>query len=223
MKYEQHYNKSSELRDQYWKSIGDVHPDVIAHLINPAFMGGPKWPSLRQAFKTIRTKNTTIIASDGLSDPYDDFDTNEANRSYNGLGLEFYVETTDAIGDEVQHCWQFDMVYQMSQFGAANPNILGIINQYTYVTTELYNVKAPKEFINSDGRIGVILGLPSLTMPGRVSLSLEEVKIVNVRLLTLGELEYVVKNGAEGRNELAAEMIKQGNPTHSFLKRKSLR
>lgn len=222
MNYEEHFKQSCELRDNYWKSVGEVDPDVIAHLINPAFMGGPKWPSLRQAFKTIRSSETVIIASDGLSDPYDDYDTNKDNQAYNGLGFEFYVETSDKI-DVIQNSWQFDIVYQMSQFAAANPNILNLLNQYTFLTTELYNVKAPVEYINESERVGVIVGLPSETIPESVKLSIEEVRIVNIRLLTLDELNYVVANGVTAREELAQEMIRHGNPTTSFVARESFR
>jgi hypothetical protein len=39
--------KTYEARDKYVSSLGQVDPDVIAPLINPAFMGGPMWPNLR--------------------------------------------------------------------------------------------------------------------------------------------------------------------------------
>jgi len=40
---------------------------------NPALLGGPKWPALRQAFRVVRRKTgNVILASDGLSDPFDD-------------------------------------------------------------------------------------------------------------------------------------------------------
>jgi hypothetical protein len=91
--YQKHFDRSCELRDQYWKSIGEVDPDVMTHVINPAFMGGPMWPSVRQAFLTINSPERIILASDGLSDPYDDMETNEANAAYNGFGLEVYVST----------------------------------------------------------------------------------------------------------------------------------
>lgn len=59
-------------RDAFYASVGDVQPDVIAHAINPAFMGGPRWPALRQAFSVIRRGANTIVASNGLADPFDD-------------------------------------------------------------------------------------------------------------------------------------------------------
>lgn len=107
MNYEEHFDKSVELRTEFWGKIGQVHEDVISHFINPAFMGGPAWPSLRQAFMKIGTPTGTILASDGLSDPYSDFDTNPDNQAYNGIGCEFYIECDEVIEkiESVQTYW----------------------------------------------------------------------------------------------------------------------
>ena len=64
---------SCAARDACWKTVGQVDSDVLSHLINPAFMGGPRWPALRQAFAVVRRPETqtVVLASDGLSDPWD--------------------------------------------------------------------------------------------------------------------------------------------------------
>lgn len=219
--YQQHFDKSCELRDQYWKSIGRVDPDVIAHLINPAFMGGPMWPSVRQAFLTINRPERTILASDGLSDPYDDMETNAANAPYNGFGLEVYV-STEKLTVPVQSTWQFQLVWQAAQVIADKGSVINMLNDLTYITTEFYNVDVPAEWMNSENRVGAIIGLPDPVMPGEVQLSIEPVKIVNVKLLTLPELEYVIKNGQEGRTKLAELFTAQGNATMSTLHRTSV-
>ena len=48
------YDQTNQARDKLFSSLGEVDSDVIGHMINPAFMGGPQWPSLRQAFSVIR-------------------------------------------------------------------------------------------------------------------------------------------------------------------------
>jgi len=217
---EKHFQESCALRGGFWAGIGKVDADVIGHLINPAFMGGPRWPSMRQAFITVRMGTSTIVASDGLSDPFDEPEDTEA-ESYNGFGLEFYVETSGNL-DPVIGSWQFDVVWQMSQNAAQAGNMQPLLKQYKYLTTELYDVKAPKEFHNDDGRIGVLLGLQSKTVSSNVALSLETIDIVNVKLLTLKELQYVVKFGKEGRDKLAELLMAQANPTYSDLGRKSV-
>lgn len=219
--YEEHFEQACKLRDEYWKSVGVPDPDVLAHAINPSFMGGPRWPSLRQAFATIRKPERTIIATDGLSDPYDDMETNTDNAPYNGFGLEVYV-AADPIEGQVSSTWEFQLLYQAALLIADHGNIVGLLDEMTYITSEFYNVDAPEEFVNAEGRVGVIMGLPDDTMPGTLDLTLEPVKIVNVKLLTLAELEHVTKNGAAGRMQLAELLLKQGNATLSTLNRPSV-
>jgi hypothetical protein len=225
MNYEEHFDRSVKLRNEFWAGIGKVHEDVVAHFINPAFMGGPAWPSIRQAFIKIDTPQGTIVASDGLSDPYSDFDANPNNQTYNGIGCEFYLECDEVIEDfqAFQSSWQFQVLYQMAQQAASNPNIGGIIEEYTYISTELYDCNGvPEELVNEEGRIGVLIGLPSATIPSRVQLSIENIRMVNVKLLTLSELSYIVQNGPEGRIKLGELLLQQEKSSKSFLERQSV-
>ena len=65
--------KSSRAREAVWQQLGSLEPLVLSHLVSPTLSGGPKWPALRQAFRLVRRPNGNIIlASDGLSDPFDD-------------------------------------------------------------------------------------------------------------------------------------------------------
>lgn len=212
--YEEHFDKSCELRSEFWQSVGELDPDVIAHLINPSFMGGPVWPSLRQAFATIRRPDVTIIASDGLSDPYE-----EGDNDYNGLGMEVYVETTPIEGS-VQNTWQFQLAYQAAQLMAEQGNVISLLEELTYITTEFYDVDVP--FKTERGTVGAILGLPSTRFNNEVTLSLESVKMVNIKLLTLAELDYILQHGDEGRVKVAELLIKQGDATLSTLERPSV-
>lgn len=224
MTYQEHFDKSCVLRDQFWSATGTVDADVLAPLINPSFMGGPGWPSLRQAYRTIRRPDATLIASDGLSDPYDSMDESQANAEYkglNGLGLEVYAEAEPITGS-VQGTWQFDLVYQAAQLMAAQGNVISLIEEMTYITSEFFNVSVPPEFLTANNTVGIILGLPNAKFGDTVQLSAEPVKMVNVKLLTLAELKYVIENGEEGRNKLAELLIAQGNATLSTLERPSV-
>jgi hypothetical protein len=40
---------SSRAREETWQQIGTLEPLVLSHLVNPALMGGPRWPAMRQA------------------------------------------------------------------------------------------------------------------------------------------------------------------------------
>ena len=66
-------DRTAAARKDTWQEIGTQEPLVLNDTVNPALMGGPKWPALRQAFRIIRRRTGNIIlASDGLSDPFDD-------------------------------------------------------------------------------------------------------------------------------------------------------
>lgn len=205
MNYDEHFNQSAELRAAHWNQLGTLHEDVITHLINPAFMGGPSWPSLRQAFVRIDTPSGVILATDGLSDPYSDFNDNPEHREYNGIGCELYIECAGDMGDfdALKNAWQFQLLYQAAQLAANNPNIVSMLDEYGYVSTELYDCGVPESFENEEGRAGVLLGLRSERVPGHLRLSLENIRLVNVTLLTLAELQHIHNNGTDGRNEVA--------------------
>ena len=89
------FDTTCNARDKLYSSIGEVEPDVMAHIINPAFMGGPTWPALRQAFSTIHRGENTIVISNGLADPFDDVE--EKNS---GFGIEIYAETKEPIQEK---------------------------------------------------------------------------------------------------------------------------
>ncbi len=67
-------DKTSRAREAVWQALGALEPMFLSHLVNPALStGAPKWPSKRQAFRLVRRPNgNVILASDGLSDPFDD-------------------------------------------------------------------------------------------------------------------------------------------------------
>jgi len=183
---EKHFEKSSLLRKAFWDGVGRMDSDVLGHLINPAFMGGPRWPSLRQAFIMVRRLSTTIVASDGLSDPFDEPDESAPSDSGNGFGVEFYVESPGPLAD-VNNSWQFDLVYQVSQMAADRGNLRSALTKHGYLTSEVYDVRVPNAFHNAEGRTGVFIGLRSQAVPFEATLSLETIDILNVKLLTLTE------------------------------------
>jgi hypothetical protein len=224
MNYEEHFKESADKRTAFWENIGQLDPYVIAHAINPAFMGGPRWPSLRQAFITIDTPSGTILASDGLSDPYDDYDTNPKNQSYNGLGFEVYVQCSEKPEElgEIKKTWQFNLLYQVSQLAASNGNLISMLQEFKYISTEVYDVPVPVNFITKDERVGVLLGLESKTVPSELALSIETILIVNVTLLTVAEINYIIEKGEEARTEVAEKIQSQKDAGYSSLARKSV-
>ena len=215
MNYDEHFKLSCDKREKFWKSIGELYPDVVASLINPAFMGGPKWPSLRQAHIGIKVKDNTIIASDGLSDPYDDYDTNPENQPYNGLGLELYVVSTSKLNDTqaIINSWELSVLRQVSDTAASNPNLINMLTDYKYISITINGDRLPEGFVDENGSSGVLLGLQSSLVAPKLELSIEKISLVNVILLKTKELQYILDNGAKARVEVAEKLTEQGYDT----------
>ncbi len=213
MHYQEHFDLSCKKRETFWKSIGELYSDVISNLINPTFRGGPKWPSLRQAHIGIKTNTHTIIATDGLSDPYDDFDSNEDNQKYNGLGLELYTITPNEYHDipSIIDSWEFKLLQQISSTAVSNPNLIGTLNKYRYISLTVDGNGLPESFIDQNGACCALLGLENHIVPKDLELSIENILMVNVILLKPEELEYIMENGAKGRIEVAEKLLEETN------------
>jgi len=212
------YDKTNEARDALFSSLGNVDSDVIGHIINPAFMGGPQWPSLRQAFSIIRTNKSIKVASNGLSDPFDDMV--EPN---NGFRLEVIAETTEKLEADISNTWLFKLVYAISQQAAHSGQIADFVKTHGVVTMELYAEDCGlEEFQNKDGMVGVILGVESPDMPKSIKFPAEEITLVTVQILSPDELDYVPKKRAEGRNHIHELLQKKGIYHRIKLNRKSV-
>lgn len=212
-------SKSGEVREAAWAAWGTVEPDVITHLLNPSLMGGPRWPAMRQAYRVARAGTETLIASDGLSDPFED-------GSRNGFGLEIFAVTDEPLA-QAAPSWLFDAVWQMSQFCAQHGGVADLLDELKLVTTELYGVKLPEEhaprFVNEAGRVAVLLGMqPAGRLPFRIDGPLSPIRLVNLKLLTLPELAFVLQGGDGARAELARRFESQGSPLRSSLTRDSV-
>jgi hypothetical protein len=220
MEHDQLTKLTSEARDAAWSAWGTVDDDVLTHLINPMFMGGPAWPNTRQAFRVVRRPDELMIASDGLADPFDD-----PSAGRNGLEHEFYAVTSDPI-DEIPGSWLWDLVWQMSQFAASHGGIASLLDEMGLISTELYDVRIPEQhkasFVNAEERVGILLGLVDSVPPAAISGPLSRIRLVNVKLLTLPELAYAVEHDEEGRQELARRFAAQGRVLASSLTRPSV-
>lgn len=213
--------RSYEGRKMYWGQVGRLYPDVLTHLINPSFSGGPMWPSFRQAFCRVDAESTVILASDGLSDPYDDGDGNDQ-----GFQLECYVETEDLDQaqriEEMKDTWAFRLLYEVSQNMAAHGNVRPIIEKYGILSMELYELGLPEEWEDEEGRSGILLGIDSPTITTHLSLPAGDVRLISIKLLTRRELDYAVQNGTNGRLQLAELFKQQGSYHRSTLHRNSV-
>lgn len=220
-KLEDVFQQTCAARDAFWKEWGDVDPYVLAPLVNPAFMRGPRWPHLRQALATVRRGSLTLLASDGLSDPFDDEDP----PTQQGYGVEFFALTKDEIPARATGSWLCGMLWQICLNAADSGQFRSLIDKYGVIVTELYDVPVPDGWKNAEGRVGVLLGLtesgPS-GVPSELALPAGDIRVVNVKLLTLAELNFAAERRAEGRAELARRFQSAPGAQRSSLSRPSV-
>jgi hypothetical protein len=215
--------QSCARRDAYWATVGSVETDVLGHLISPGLMGGPAWPTTRQAYRVIRRANTIVIATDGMSDPFDD-----PSREGNGFGMELFIETANilpehagAVGDisKLSRSWAFELVSQVAGTIAQAGGIVGQLQRYGVLSMELPGVsqshaigaQVPKRYVTADDCVGILLGMPVTGFPTRIEdMPLSPVVIVPVTLIAADELEQLRQGGGAARKALAEALVASG-------------
>ncbi|WP_338678628.1 hypothetical protein OPV09_15050 [Janthinobacterium sp. TB1-E2] len=194
-------------RDAFYATLGAVDADVLAPLVNPAFMGGPRWPSLRQAWRVIRRNDSILIASDGLSDPFEDDDDVFVPR---GHLLEVCIEAPPSAfnGGPVQASWLFDLVYQVSQNVADHGSIDLLVQRHGSVSMALDLQDAPKGLEDENEQVGVLLAQGASTIPSSFGTPYGEVMLLTLTALQPAELAYIceAEDKAQARRDLAAAL-----------------
>ncbi len=216
MTHEDLLRATREAREAAWRSLGMVREDVLKPLVNPSLMGGPKWPSLRQAWREIRRDDRIALVSDGLSDPDED------GGAQNGFGLEFILETSDALGTGgIQRTWAFQAIYQLSQTAARHGGLRALLDDVGLATMEMEDVDAPAAFLH-EGTAGLLLGVPAPALPDAIGLPEGDARLVTAKLLTAGELVHAIDGGPDGRRALAAKFAADGSHHVSSTARASV-
>lgn len=201
------------VRDNTNLQFGQEDPHVLSHLINPSFMGGPSWPDLRQSWRVYRKDGRTVVISDGLSDP---FPTNEDEDGYEeqGLGVEVYAETRDEIPEDISGTWLFNLVHDASQQAASSGAFYNMLKQRPVFSMELYLSKELGFKLNSEERVGVLIGVPNPNIIEHFDLPKGKGRLVSVKLLAQEELDLAISEGEEGRKKLLDKFRQNG--THHF-------
>lgn len=211
--HEQLLQKIAAARDAAYGTLGKVDPQVLTFLLNPSFAGSPRWPSLRQAWRAIRRPGGTLLASDGLSDPFDDVEEPSI-----GFGLECIIETDEPL-PQLSVSWLFQALVQVCQTAAGHGGLRQLLGEMKLLSVELSGEGMPDALVTQDGSVGVMLGVPSTTLPSLIQTPAGDVHLVTVKLLLAEELEYVRQYGGKGRAELARRFARPGEEHLSRTRR----
>lgn len=220
--------------DLHWQSVGEVEQDVLGYIISPSLMGGPHWPSTRQAYRVVRRANSIVLATDGLSDPFDDVE-----GGGNGFELELFIESPDfpeaarTPGDvsPFMRTWAFDVLRTVASTVADAGGIGHQLERYGVLSLELPGVsqspcmgdEIPAHFISEDDCLGVLVGGPAPDFATHLAdMPLSPVTLVPVVLITSAELDYVRAGGGQARNDLVQRLQAAGHGHVSKLSRESV-
>jgi hypothetical protein len=228
---------SGACLDRHWQAVGTCETDVLGFAISPSFMGGPDWPSTRQAYRIVRRDNRIILATEGLSDPFDGVEGDDLG---NGFEMELFVETPDIpahaqgpLGDisPFAQSWTFELLKHVANTVADAGGINHQLEKYTVLSLELpgfsqshaMSEQLPAQFVSADDCAGVLIGGPAPDFPTRLEdMPLSPVTLVPVVLITASELDYVRSGGAAARHDLVERLNAAGFGHVSHLQRASV-
>ncbi|MFL1501062.1 suppressor of fused domain protein [Pseudomonas sp. O64] len=226
---------SEACLDRHWQAVGTVERDVLTYMISPSFTGGPHWPSTRQAYRVVRRDGAIILATEGLSDPFDD-----AEGLGNGFEMELFLETADIPNDArgelgdvdpLRRSWAFELIEHVAKTVANAGGITHQLDNHGVLSLELpgfslshqMSEQVPKLFVTDDDAAGVLLGGPEPDFPTRLEdMPLSPVRLVPVVLITASELEYVRSGGRAAREDLVERLKAAGVGHTSSLYRASV-
>ena len=170
-------------------------------------MGGHRWPSLRQAWRVIRRADSILIASDGLSDPFEDDDDVFVPR---GHLLEVCIEAPLSAfdGGAVQASWLFDVIYQVSQNVADHGSIDLLAQRHGSVSMALDVQDAPMGLEDENGQVGVLLAQGTATIPPSLATPYGAVMLLTATVLQPAEMAHIgeAADKARSRRDLAAAL-----------------
>jgi hypothetical protein len=185
-------------------------------------MGRPAWPTVRQAYRVIRRPGTILIATDGMSDPFE-----PPVAEGNGFGMELFIETADippelagTVGyiGELPRSWAFELLYIAAASVAQAGGIQSQLERYGGYSMEFpgvsksrsFSAQLPARFVTANDCVGILFGVPVAGFLTRIDdMPLTPVSIVPVTLITAEELE-AVRQGGTAREALVHRLAQSG-------------
>jgi len=177
-------------RDACYALLGDVEPDVLAPLVNPVLMGGPAWPAMRQAWNVIHRRGSTLVISNGLSDPFEP-PRADPHADRLGFGVEVYAEMRGQPVQDLARSWLFDVIYQVSQNVAHHGQFHRLIERHGVLSMLLEIKGLPPQWVSPEGMAGMLIGLPAASVPASFDTAGGPVRLLAVTLLHPREVAFL--------------------------------
>jgi hypothetical protein len=196
-------------RDATWRTLGNLDKDVIT----PIAMSD-SWPGHRRLWRVIRREGgRTLIVSHGLSDPF-----YERMEPSVGFGLELALETDVAVKDVLKG-WPLLLLERVADEVAGHEHVRERVKAGLF-SMEVPGKRMPKALVTGEGRVGVLLGVESRTLPRQLTTPYGEVRLVTLKALLPPELEYLLAHGEQGQAGLARRFAESGEEHLSRVRRR---
>ncbi|WP_084580594.1 suppressor of fused domain protein [Sphingomonas azotifigens] len=214
--------RSAEARAGFWAVLGPTSDRILSSA--PA---GSLWPGGHEAYRLIHRGSAILLATDGLSDPFDE------SASTNGFEIELFVEgpgegaPAQVAGDG----WMLEVLRRVAAIVAEEQGILRPLERHGPIPLELTNVSSsaaiaarlPAHFLTADDVLGVMIGAPDPDFATRIDdMPLSPVRVLPVVLLTAAELGEIRAGDSETRDAVLARLQASGVGHCSDLQRESI-
>ncbi|NOK23875.1 imm11 family protein, partial [Corallococcus carmarthensis] len=176
------YERTETARTAFWRTLGTLDEKAIL----PIVVGGG-WPARRQVWRIIhRPEGRTLFVTDGLSDFFV-----EAVEPSVGFGLELALET-----DEPQANWPVTLLERIANELVGHEHLreparTGLLSM------EVDGERMPETLLTKEGRVAVLLGMETPTLPTHFTMPDGQVRLVTVKTLMPRELTYLLEHGRE--------------------------
>ncbi|MFY2558650.1 imm11 family protein [Corallococcus terminator] len=207
-------DQADAARQVFWRTLGKLDEEVII----PIVVGG-NWPARRQVWRVIHRENgRTLLVTHGLSDFF--FVAGVEPEPSVGFGLELALETSEPQA-HVEKSWLLRLLERVGDEVAAHEGVREKVKA-GFLSMEVSGQGMPEPLLTKEGRVGVLLGMESSTLPGRFTMPAGEVRLVTVKVLMPAELAYLLEHGTRGRDELVRRFAQEGQEHVSRAWRKSV-
>jgi len=183
---------AATAREEVWRSLGSLDEEFLMPIA-----ASSAWPGQRQLWCVIRREaGRTLLVTHGLSDPF-----SERVEPSVGFGLELALEV-DAAMKDFSKGWPLLLLDRVANEVAEYENVRKRAKTGLF-SMEVSGEGMPESLVTPEGRVAVLLGAESRTLPGHLSTPYGAVKLVTVKALLPSELAYLLEHGAKGQAELA--------------------
>ena len=155
-------------RQAYWSRFGTT---TDAAFFGPTNGALSPWPGHAENFCPVFLPDSTIIATSGMSSPWDP-DGWDENGGDTGEGLEYYLDSPRLAGagmEEIRQSWELALIMSIvSHF--AGQNYRPTFDFYDCLTLRTRPVEALEDWADDEGMLCLLLGAASGVREDRIEM-----------------------------------------------------